>query len=93
MFVTFHTNAYFSLGGEMLFYFIVRVEFIEILNSIWIQIGLKFIKDLEKEKRFSIFPSQMGWNPVQPRLVPAWLPFPPLRTARIAAQQFPLCAA
>jgi hypothetical protein len=34
MFVAFHANAYFSLGGEVLYYFIVRVEVIEIANLI-----------------------------------------------------------
>jgi hypothetical protein len=29
MFVAFHSDAYFSLGGEVLLYFIVRVEVIE----------------------------------------------------------------
>jgi hypothetical protein len=30
MVVAFHVNAYFSLGGGVLLYFIVRVEVIEI---------------------------------------------------------------
>jgi hypothetical protein len=30
MFLAFHVDAYFSLGGEVLLYFIVRVEAIEI---------------------------------------------------------------
>jgi hypothetical protein len=30
MFDAFHVDAYFSLGGEMLVYFIVRVEVIKI---------------------------------------------------------------
>jgi hypothetical protein len=30
MFVEFHTDAYFSLGGEVILYFILRVEVIEI---------------------------------------------------------------
>jgi hypothetical protein len=30
MIVAYHTDAYFSLGGEVLLYFIVRVEVIEI---------------------------------------------------------------
>jgi hypothetical protein len=34
MFVTFHVDVYFSLGGELLLYFIVRVEVIEIVNLI-----------------------------------------------------------
>jgi hypothetical protein len=34
MFVAFHADAYFSLGGEVLLYFIVRVEEIKIVNLI-----------------------------------------------------------
>jgi hypothetical protein len=34
MFVAFHVDAYFSLGGEIFLYFIVRVEVIEIVNMI-----------------------------------------------------------
>jgi hypothetical protein len=34
MFVAFYVNAYFSLGGEVLLYFIVQVEVIEIINFI-----------------------------------------------------------
>jgi hypothetical protein len=34
MFAAFHANAYFSLGGEMLLYFIVRVEVIKVVNFI-----------------------------------------------------------
>jgi hypothetical protein len=30
MFTTFHADAYFSLGGEVVLYFIVQVEVIEI---------------------------------------------------------------
>jgi hypothetical protein len=30
MFVAFHVDAYFSLGGEVLLYFFVRVEVIKI---------------------------------------------------------------
>jgi hypothetical protein len=30
MFIAFHVDAYFSLGGKVLLYFIVRVEVIEI---------------------------------------------------------------
>jgi hypothetical protein len=30
MFDVFHADAYFSMGGEVLLYFIVRVEVIEI---------------------------------------------------------------
>jgi hypothetical protein len=32
MFVAFHADAYFSLGGEVLLYFIVRVEVVKIQN-------------------------------------------------------------
>jgi hypothetical protein len=34
MFVALYADAYFSLGGEVLLYFIVRVELIEIVNLI-----------------------------------------------------------
>jgi hypothetical protein len=34
MFIAFHVDAYFSLGGELLLYFIMRVEVVEILNPI-----------------------------------------------------------
>jgi hypothetical protein len=34
MFVAFHVDAYFSLGGDVLLYVIVRVEVVEILNSV-----------------------------------------------------------
>jgi hypothetical protein len=34
MFVAFHVDAYFSLDGEVLYYFIVRVEVIKIANLI-----------------------------------------------------------
>jgi hypothetical protein len=53
-------------GGEVFLYFIVWVKVVEILNLVWIQIGLKFIKDLEKEMGFSIFPSRLGQNQVSP---------------------------
>jgi hypothetical protein len=36
MFDAFHVDAYFSLGGELLLYFIVQVEVIEIVNLNWI---------------------------------------------------------
>jgi hypothetical protein len=49
MFVAFHADAYFSMGGEVLLYIIVRVEVIEI------QIGLEFGKDLKNKKAFPIF--------------------------------------
>jgi hypothetical protein len=55
MFVAFHADAYFSLGGEVLLYFSVRVEVIEIVNLIRIQIGLEFRKDLKNKKPFSFF--------------------------------------
>jgi hypothetical protein len=38
MFVVFHADAYFSLGGEVLLYFIVWVEVIEI--QIWFELKL-----------------------------------------------------
>jgi hypothetical protein len=34
MFVAFHADEYFSIGGEVLLYFIVRVEVIETVNLI-----------------------------------------------------------
>jgi hypothetical protein len=34
MFAAFHADAYFSLGGEVLLYFIVRMEVTEIVNLI-----------------------------------------------------------
>jgi hypothetical protein len=52
MFVAFRADAYFSSGGEVLLYFILRVEVIKI------QISLKFIKDLEKEDVF-LFSNQI----------------------------------
>jgi hypothetical protein len=55
MFVAFHADAYFSLGGEVLLYFSVRVEVIEIVNLIRIQIGLEFKKYLKNKKPFSFF--------------------------------------
>jgi hypothetical protein len=53
MFVAFHADAYFSLGGEVLLYFIVWVEVFEIVNLNWIQIALEFRKDLKNKKPFS----------------------------------------
>jgi hypothetical protein len=38
MFVAFHANAYFSLGGEVLVYFTVWVEVIKI--QIWFEFKL-----------------------------------------------------
>jgi hypothetical protein len=38
MFVAFHVDAYFSLGGEVLLYFILRVEVIKI--QIWFEFKL-----------------------------------------------------
>jgi hypothetical protein len=55
MFVAFHTDAYFSLGGEVLLYFSVRVEVVEIVHLIQIQIGLEFRKDLKNKRHFSFF--------------------------------------
>jgi hypothetical protein len=43
------------LGGEVLLYFIVRVEVNEIVNLIRIQIGLEFRKGLKNKKPFSFF--------------------------------------
>jgi hypothetical protein len=40
-------------------------------NLVWVQIDFNFIKDLEKERRFSIFPSLMGQNQPAHRLGPA----------------------
>jgi hypothetical protein len=54
MFVVFHVDAFF-LHGEVLLYFSVRVEVIEIINLIRIQIGLEFRKDLKNKKPFSFF--------------------------------------
>jgi hypothetical protein len=34
MFVAFHADAYFSLGSEVVLYFIVWVEVIEVVNLI-----------------------------------------------------------
>jgi hypothetical protein len=60
----------------------VRVEVIYI--QIWFQnqIDLKFIKDLEKEKIFSIFPSLMGRNPANPPSQPSQ---PALQTTQHSA--------
>jgi hypothetical protein len=55
MFDAFYADAYFSLCGEVLLYFSVRVEVIEIINLIWIQIGLEFRKGLKNKKSFSFF--------------------------------------
>jgi hypothetical protein len=38
MFVAFHADAYVSLGGEVLLYFIVRVEVVKI--QIWFEFKL-----------------------------------------------------
>jgi hypothetical protein len=38
MFIAFNADAYFSLGGEVLLYFIMRVEVIEI--QIWFEFKL-----------------------------------------------------
>jgi hypothetical protein len=55
MFIVFHADAYFSLGGEVLLQFMVRVEVTEIINLIWIQIGSEFRKDLKIKKLFPDF--------------------------------------
>jgi hypothetical protein len=44
MFVVFHVDAYFSFGGEVLLYFIVRVEVVKI--QIWFE--FKLVWNLEK---------------------------------------------
>jgi hypothetical protein len=44
MFVAFHINAYFSLGGEVLLHFIVCVEVVEIQ----ILFEFKLVWNLEK---------------------------------------------
>jgi hypothetical protein len=80
--VAFHAGANFYLGGGVLLYFIVWVEVIKIQIWFEIKIDLKFIKDLEKERRYSIFPSLMGWNPANP-------PAQPSQPALQEAQQFP----
>jgi hypothetical protein len=48
MFVVFRADAYFSMGGEVLLYFIVRVEVIKI--QIWIE--FKLVWNLEKIWKF-----------------------------------------
>jgi hypothetical protein len=40
----------------VLLYFIMRVEVLEILKSISIQIGLRIVKRFENKKWYSIFP-------------------------------------
>jgi hypothetical protein len=53
MFVVFRADAYFSMGGEVLLYFIVRVEVIKI--QIWIE--FKLVWNLEKIWKFKrLFP-------------------------------------
>jgi hypothetical protein len=68
MFDAFSADAYFSLCGEVLLYFSVRVEVIKIVNLIRIQIGLEFGKDLKNKKPFSFF--YRSWpetsSPAQP---------------------------
>jgi hypothetical protein len=44
MFVAFHADAYFSLGGEVLLYFILRVEVVKIQ----ICFEFKLVWNLEK---------------------------------------------
>jgi hypothetical protein len=74
MFVAFYADAYFSLGGEVLLYFIMHVEVIEIINLISILNGLEFRKDLKNKKPFLIFLLAMGRNP--PRAAQPSLPQP-----------------
>jgi hypothetical protein len=53
MFVAFYADAYFSVGGKVLLYFIVWVEVIEI--EIWFE--FKLVQNLEKIWKFkSLFP-------------------------------------
>jgi hypothetical protein len=48
MFVVFRADAYFSMGGEVLLYFIVRVEVVKI--QIWIE--FKLVGNIEKIWKF-----------------------------------------
>jgi hypothetical protein len=60
MCVAFHADAYFSLGGEVLFYFNVRVEVIEI--QIWFE--FKLVQNLEKNwKLKGLFQFSIGRGP------------------------------
>jgi hypothetical protein len=57
-------SLHILLCDEVLLYFIVRVEVVEI------QIWFEFCKtDLKKKKDFLFFPSLLGQNPAYP---PAW---------------------
>jgi hypothetical protein len=71
------------VGGEVLLYFMVRVEVVEI------QIGLKFRKDLKIKKHFPIFHwPRAEFSPAGP----AWPPIPLLCMARIASQRGPMAS-
>jgi hypothetical protein len=61
-----HCIFYFWLICALVFYFVIRSR--QNSNLVRIQIDLKFIKDLEKKRRFSIFPSLMGRNSATHRL-------------------------
>jgi hypothetical protein len=84
MFVVFYVDAYFTLGGEVLLYFSVGVEVIEIVNLIRIQIGLKFGKDLKNKSlsHFFYWPWAETPSPAQPGSASL-----PMCTARVAAQR------
>jgi hypothetical protein len=73
---------YFWLMHALVFYFVIRSHRNPIL--VWIQIDLKFIKDLEKKRRFSIFPSLMGQNSTS---LPAWPSQPALQVDQQLAAQ------
>jgi hypothetical protein len=86
MLVVFYVDAYFTLGGEVLLYFSVGVEVIEIVNLIRIQIGLKFRKYLKNKKPFSFFLLAMGRNSLTG---PAWLCFSPhVHSPRSSTKEF-----
>jgi hypothetical protein len=77
MFIALHANAYFSVGGEVFLYFIVRVEVVKI--QIWFE--LKLVQNLEKvwklKSLFSNFLLAIGRiPPSRPSLAshpsPAW---------------------
>jgi hypothetical protein len=86
MFVAFHTDAYFSLGGEVLLYFSVRVEVVEIVHLIQIQIGLEFRKDLKNKRHFSFFSIGHGQKlPQRPNLA---LVLSPVRSPHSSPKEF-----
>jgi hypothetical protein len=87
MFVAFHADAYFYLRGEVLLYFSVWVEVIEIVNliRIRIQISLEFRKDLKNKSR-SHFSIGRGLKlPHRPSLV---LVLSPVHSPRSGPKQF-----